>query len=96
MVLCVCNMKIGKFTFRAETFKEGKLFVSLSPELGVSSFGETAKEAKDSLKEAVELFLEECERLGTLKEVLNEAGFKTQGKAWIPPRPKIETIAIGA
>ena len=89
-------MKIGKFAFRAETFKEGNLYVSLSPELGVSSFGKTEKVAKESLKEAVGLFLDECQRLGTLREVLNESGFKEQGKAWIAPRPKIETVAIGA
>lgn len=88
-------MKIGKFVFRAETFKENDLFVSLSPELGVSSFGTSAKEARDSLKEAVILFLEECDRMGTLDTVLEESGFKIQGKSWLPPNPKIETIAIG-
>lgn len=88
-------MKVGKFVFRAETFKEGKLFVSLSPELGVSSFGKTAKEAKSSLKEAIQLFLEECERLGILKEVLEESGFTSKGSSWRAPQPKIETIAIG-
>ena len=88
-------MKIGKFTFRAETFREDSSYVSLCPELGVSSFGKTEKEAKESLKEAVELFLEECERLGTLKDVLEESGFKIRGVSWQPPQPKIETIAIG-
>ena len=88
-------MKIGKFVFRAETFKEGKLYVSLSPELAVSSFGRTPKEAKDSLKEAIVLFLEECQRMGTLKQVLEESGFKIKGSSWLPPRPKIETISIG-
>ena len=58
-------MKIGKLVFRAETFKEESNYVSLSPELGVSSFGKTPKEAKNSLKEAVLLFLEECQRMGT-------------------------------
>lgn len=88
-------MKIGKFVFRAETFKEGNLYVSLSPELGVSSFGKTQEEAKESLKEAILLFLEECQRMGTLKQVLGESGFKIKGSSWQPPKPKIETIAIG-
>ena len=70
--------------------------MSLSPELGVSSFGKTEKEAKESLKEAVGLFLDECQRLGTLREVLNESGFKEKGKVWIGPGQKIETVAIGA
>lgn len=88
-------MKIGKFVFRAETFKEGNLYVSLSPELSVSSFGKTAKEAKDSLKKAIQLFLEECERMGTLKDVLKESGFKIRGSSWQAPRPMIENLAIG-
>jgi len=88
-------MKVGKFVFRAETFKEDDLFVSLSPELGVSSFGKTAKEAKNSLKEAIQLFLEECHRMGTLKDVLEESGFKVRGSSWQAPRPTIENIAIG-
>lgn len=87
-------MKIGKFVFRAETFKEDKVYVSLSPELGVSSFGKTAGEAKKSLKEAVSLFLEECQRLGTFKEVLQESGFKVRGEEWQPPKPLIDKIVI--
>jgi len=38
--------------------------VALSPELNVSSFGETIDEAKESIKEAVEGFLEECRERG--------------------------------
>ena len=64
-----------KLDFRIEIFKEDKLYVAVAPELNVSSFGNTKKEAKASLKEAVELFLEECRRMGTLDDVLIEAGF---------------------
>ena len=61
--------------YRAEIFREGDQFVGLSPDLNVSSFGDTPQEATDSLHEAVEAFLEGCERLGTLREVLAESGF---------------------
>jgi len=44
--------------FRVEIFEEGGHYVSLCPELNVSSFGDTIEEAKKSIKEAVELFLE--------------------------------------
>lgn len=87
-------MKIGKLVFRAETFKEGNVYISLSPELGVSSFGKTAKEAKNSLKEAVSLFLEECQRIGTLREVLQESGFKIKGEEWQPPTPLVDRIVV--
>jgi len=59
-----------RIVFRAEFFKEGDLYVGLAPELNVSSFGETLNEAKRSLQEAVEAFIEECEAMGTFEEVL--------------------------
>jgi predicted RNase H-like HicB family nuclease len=65
-----------RIVFRAEFFRERDLYVGLAPELGVSSFGETLDEAKASLQEAVEAFLEECASMGTFGEVLEEAGFE--------------------
>ena len=64
--------------FNSRTFKEGEVYVSLCPELNVSSFGDTIDEAKASLKEAVEAFIEECDIMGTLEEVLEEAGFDSK------------------
>lgn len=58
-----------KLDFRIEIFKEGNQFVALAPELNVSSFGDSPEDAKSSIKEAVELFLEECKRMGTLDEI---------------------------
>ena len=52
---------------RIEIFKEGDVYVALSPELNVSSFGDTIEDAKKSIKEAIEAFVEECERMGTLE-----------------------------
>ncbi len=76
-----------QIVFRAEFFREGDLYVSLAPELNVSSFGETLDEAKHSLKEAVDAFLEECETMGTLEDVLEEAGFEKTGNQWLPRQP---------
>ena len=61
--------------YRIEVFEEEGQYVALCPELNVSSFGDSVDEAKRALQEAVELFLEECESMGTLYEVLSEAGF---------------------
>ncbi len=84
------------FNFRIEVFKEGDQFVAISPELNVSSFGTSPTEAKKSLKEAVELFLEECKRMGSLDEVLKEAGFKSENKLWKSADPVIsERMALG-
>lgn len=85
-----------KLDFRIEVFKEDDQYVALAPELNVSSFGSSQSEAKASLKEAVELFLEECRRMGTLEEVLSEAGFKLDHKLWRSSDPiTIERMALG-
>lgn len=80
--------------FTCQLFREGDQIVSLCPELNVSSFGDTSEEAEAALYEAVTLFLEECERMGTLDEVLEEAGYSLERRQipvpvekWIPPRP---------
>lgn len=85
-----------ELNFRIEIFKEGKQFVAVAPELNVSSFGDTEEEARVSLREAVELFLEECKRMGTLEDVLTEAGFKPEKKFWKSNDPLVsERMALG-
>jgi predicted RNase H-like HicB family nuclease len=63
-----------KVVIRVEVFKEGEQYIGVCPELNVSSFADTPEEAKKSLSEAVSLFLEECQNMGSLDEVLKEAG----------------------
>lgn len=58
--------------------------VALAPELNVSSFGETIDDAKKSIQEAIEVFVEECQEMGTLEEVLEESGFSKINDSWIP------------
>ncbi|MFQ6042492.1 MAG: type II toxin-antitoxin system HicB family antitoxin [Candidatus Poribacteria bacterium] len=81
---------LNKLIFRAEIFQEDDVYVGLCPELNVSSYGEDIDEAKQSLQEAVEGFLETCEAMGTLEEVLEEAGFFHVQDAWISREPIIE------
>ena len=54
-------------SIRVEIFKEDDVFVALSPELNVSSFADTIDEAKESIKEALEAFLEEYREMGTFE-----------------------------
>jgi predicted RNase H-like HicB family nuclease len=61
--------------FTTRVFKEGRAFVAHAMELDVSSCGSTKERALKSLKEAVRLFLEEAERMGTLNRILEEAGY---------------------
>jgi predicted RNase H-like HicB family nuclease len=59
--------------FTTQILKEGRTFVAHTPELDVSSCGGTKERALKNLKEAVRLFLEEAEKLGTLEQILEEA-----------------------
>ncbi len=74
----------NRITFHADIFQEGDVYVALCSELNVSSFGQTIEEAKDSLHEAIEAFIEECEHMGTLEEVMEEAGFTIENGTWKP------------
>jgi predicted RNase H-like HicB family nuclease len=84
-----------KISLEIKVFKEGDIYVALCPELNVSSFGDDIESAKESLREALEAFLEECEAMGTLQEVLEEAGFVKEKESWILEEPVIkEKIAL--
>jgi predicted RNase H-like HicB family nuclease len=61
--------------FTTQIFKEGRTFVAHTRELDLSSCGGTQQKALQNLKEAVRLFLEEAEKMGTLEQILAEAGY---------------------
>ena len=61
--------------FTTRIFKEGRAFVAHALELDVASCGSSKQRAVQNLKEAVRLFLEEAERMGTLAQILEEAGY---------------------
>ena len=85
-----------RIVVRAEIFREGDLYVGVCPDLDVSSFGETIEEARHSLREALEAFLEECEAMGTLAEVLEEAGFVREDGTWLARQPvAAEMMPVG-
>ncbi len=75
-----------EINFTTQIWKEGKMYVSYCPELDVSSCGKTIRETKKNLMEAVEGFLEEAKKIGTLREILSESGFiKEDEKRWKSP-----------
>ena len=61
--------------FTTQIFKEGRTYFAHTPELDVSSCGGTQERALRNLKEAVRLFLEEADKMGTLNQILREAGY---------------------
>ena len=72
----------GAISFTVQVWKEDSAYVAYAPELDVSSCGNSIRQAKARLREAVELFLEEASRLRTLKDILAEAGFEPHGKTY--------------
>jgi len=60
-------------------FKEDKTYVAYCPELDVSSCGNTVEHVREMLKIAVRLFLEEAEKIGTIKDIIKEARCKRDG-----------------
>lgn len=56
--------------FSTRIFKQGRSFVAHALELDVSSCGGNKKKALRNLKQAVRLFLEEAEKMGTLEQIL--------------------------
>ena len=61
--------------FTTQIFKEGRTFVAHMRELDLSSCGGTRQRALQNLKQAVGLFLEEADKMGTLPQILEEAGY---------------------
>ena len=57
--------------------REGNGYVSLCPELDIASQGENVEQARDNLKEAIELFFE-CASPEEIKMRLHEEVFVTQ------------------
>jgi predicted RNase H-like HicB family nuclease len=55
-------------------FKEDETYVAYCPELDVSSCGNTFEHAKEMLKTAVRLFLEEAEKMRTLEDASANRG----------------------
>src|SRR6266478_8436144 len=78
--------EIPKIDFTIQVWKEGATYVSYSPELDVSSCGDSVAQARARLREAMSLFLEECSRRGTLEAILAESGFERRGKSYRPRR----------
>lgn len=72
-------------SFTVHLFKEDGVFVAHAQELDVSSSGDTVEEARRNIKEAVEGFLKAAEEMGTLHEILEEAGYRLEAEHWVAP-----------
>ena len=67
---------LRNLAFTQQLIKEGNAIVAYCPELDVSSCGATPEQARDNLRTAARLFIEEAAKLGTLADILAEAGYE--------------------
>lgn len=78
-------------SYTVHTFKEAGTYVAYVPELDLSSCGATTDEAQRNIRDAVKGFLETTAAMGTLDEILEEAGYVRKDGFWDAP----EFVAIG-
>ena len=72
--------------YTVQIWQEGTQYVAHAMPLDVMSAGRTPMEARQAVEEAVQLFLTTAIEIGTLEEVLEEAGYKFERNDWISPR----------
>ncbi len=77
--------KTQNIEYTVQIWKEGNQFVAHAMPLDVMSSGRTPEEARSALDEAVHLFLVTASEMGTLEEVLQDAGYEFNQGRWISP-----------
>ncbi len=87
--------------YTTRVHKEGEMYVAHAQELDVSSAGKTVDDARAHLDEAVTLLLEEAANIGTLDDLLEEAGYLRVKTEWKPPEAvstvrRHLTVPVGA
>ncbi|MEK7541418.1 MAG: hypothetical protein AAB533_01060 [Patescibacteria group bacterium] len=69
-------------TFTVQVFREGRTFIAHNPELNVSSCGDTLEQARKNLNDAVRGFLKSAHKMGTLQNILEDAGYSLRRNKW--------------
>ena len=62
--------------YTVQIWREGEQYIAHAMPVDVMSFGPSAEDARKALKEAVHLFMETVQDMGTMEEVLDECGYK--------------------
>ena len=83
-----------KFNFKIPVtiFREGDSFISYSPALDLSTTALTFEETKKRFAEAVNIFFEEIEKMGTLEKVLADLGWRKVENEWRPMTPIVHEM----
>lgn len=84
----MAKLKFQKVTLMVAFYRESNKFIAYSPALDLSTCGDTQEQAKRRFEEALQLFLEETDKMGSLEDVLLDCGWKKIGhpqRHWQPP-----------
>ena len=74
-----------RIDYTVQVWKEGRQYVAHAMSLDVMSSGETPGAARCALDEAVALFLRTAADMGTLEQVLDDAGYTSGPTGWEAP-----------
>ena len=77
--------KTQNIEYTVHIWKEGSQFVAHAMPLDVMSSGRTPEKARQALDEAVHLFLATAAEVGSLDQVLEEAGYVPRRGRWDSP-----------
>lgn len=72
--------------FVGTIWQEGDMYTAYCPELDMATCGPTVEEARRNLREVIEIFIEETAQMGTLQELLAEAGYSLDETVQEPAR----------
>ena len=84
-------------TFQVQVFliPEGDAYVAYAPALELSTYGDSAEDARQAFGEALDTFVQDTQAKGTLEKVLLGLGWKLQQRPVInyePPAPPLEFL----
>jgi hypothetical protein len=88
---------MDRIVFQIEETRLGQVYQAFCPELVMTGFGDTPEEARIALRREISTYLEDCEKMGILDDVLIEAGFYDNDEVWmssqvVPPKEPNITI----
>ena len=72
-----------RIVYQIEESKAGSSYQAVCPELVMTGFGDTPEDARNALRGQVAGYVEDCDEMGILDEVLIEAGFYFTGELWM-------------
>ena len=80
--------------FNIIIFQEDDLYTGDCPEFGLYACADTPEQVKEMLIKEARSFVNEAEKAGNLKDILDEAGYRLRDGRWTPP--KLVSCGIGS